>query len=87
MLKKRIDLIQILSRIAFVSFFFYSAVQAEQPKGFTQHGRFTGICSTLATIIAPGPEKDTERLYASHIYSGIVATDPLTWDTDVFQVL
>jgi hypothetical protein len=62
---------------------------ADQPPGFKLHGRFTGIGLSLATVIGPGPAKGTERLYASHIYNGdtldIVATDPLTGETDVFS--
>lgn len=47
------------------------------------------IGSSLAAIIGPGPKEGTERLYTSHIYSGntldIVATDPLTGESDIFS--
>jgi len=60
-----------------------------QPEGFRLHGRFTGIGACLKTLVAPGPEPGSERVYASHIYGGdtldIVATDPLTGETDVFS--
>jgi hypothetical protein len=59
-----------------------------QPEGFRLHARFTGIGACLKTLIGPGPETGSERLYASHIYGGdtldIVATDPLTGKTDIF---
>jgi streptogramin lyase len=59
-----------------------------QPEGFRLHARFQGIGACLKTLIGPGPEPGSQRLYASHIYGGdtldIVATDPLTGQTDVF---
>jgi hypothetical protein len=59
-----------------------------QPTGFKAHGRFMGIGGCLKTLIGPGPEPGSQRLYASHIYGGstldIVAIDPLTGKTDVF---
>ncbi|MBM3497353.1 MAG: hypothetical protein FJX74_01660 [Armatimonadetes bacterium] len=60
-----------------------------QPEGFRLHARFLGIGACLKTLIGPGPEPGSQRLYASHIYGGdtldIVATDPLTGETDVFS--
>jgi len=90
-----IQKINIIQRYLFIQFYIVlvslllcGAVLADQPPGFKLHGRVTGIGTCLVTIIGPGPEKGTERLYASHIYSGntldIVATDPLTGETDVF---
>jgi len=59
-----------------------------QPEGFHLHARFQGIGACLKTLIGPGPERGSQRLYASHIYDGdtldIVATDPLTGKTDAF---
>jgi streptogramin lyase len=64
-----------------------SSATAQQP-GFRLHGRFTGIGACLKTLIGPGPEPGSQRLYASHIYGGstldIVAVDPLTGKADVF---
>jgi hypothetical protein len=64
-----------------------SSATAQQP-GFRTHGRFTGIGQCLNSLIGPGPEPGSQRLYASHIYGGktldIVAVDPLTGKTDVF---
>lgn len=60
----------------------------ETPDGFRRHGRFRGVGACLATVIGPGPQKGTERLYASHVYDGsaldVVAVDPVTGKTDVF---
>lgn len=65
-----------------------ASVAPAQPPGFRLHARFTGIGACLNQVIGPGPEPGSERLYASHIYGGdtldIVATDPLTGQTDVF---
>jgi len=62
---------------------------AAPPEGFTLHGRFSGIGACLATVVGPGPEPGSERLYASHIYGGstldIVAFDPLTGKSEVFS--
>jgi len=58
------------------------------PDGFTLHARFVGIGGCLKTLVGPGPEPDSERIYASHIYGGdvldIVAVDPQTGHTDAF---
>ena len=56
--------------------------------GFRVHATFKGIGSCLNKVIGPGPDPGSERLYASHVYSGdlleIVAVDPLTGAVDVF---
>jgi len=61
---------------------------AAQPEGFRLHARFLGIGGCLKTLVGPGPEAGSQRLYASHIYGGdvldIVAVDPLTGKTEVF---
>jgi len=58
------------------------------PEGFRLHGRYAGIGGCLKTLIGPGPEPGSQRLYASHIYSpevfDVVAVDPATGQTDVF---
>lgn len=65
-----------------------NAVASSQPEGFRLHARFKGIGGCLNTLIGPGPEPGTQRLYASHIYGGdtldIVAVDPLTGKTEAF---
>ncbi|MBM3472673.1 MAG: hypothetical protein FJX75_05305 [Armatimonadetes bacterium] len=65
-----------------------SATCAAQPEGFRVHARFRGIGACLKTLVGPGPEAGSERLYASHIYGGdaleIVAVDPATGKTDAF---
>ena len=57
--------------------------------GFRLHSRYTGIGACLKTLVAPGPEPGTERLYASHIYGpevlDLVAIDPVTAKIDVFE--
>lgn len=72
-----------------VLLFFCNTGRAEQLAGFTLHGHITGIGLSVATIIGPGPEKGTERLYASHTYLkntlDIVAMDVLTGKSDVFS--
>jgi len=63
------------------------SVATAQPEGFKQHAVFKGIGACLGTVVGPGPEPGSERLYASHVCTGtldIVATDPLTGKTDVF---
>ena len=64
------------------------SITGAQPEGFARHARFLGIGACLKTLVGPGPEPGTERLYASHIYGGdtldVVATDPLTGKTDAF---
>ncbi len=65
-----------------------SCASAQPPPGFRLHAKFLGLGGCLKTLIGPGPEPGSQRLYASHIYGGdtldIVATDPLTGKTDVF---
>jgi|GEM_PF-5178724 len=65
-----------------------SMASAQTPDGFRVHARFSGIGACLGTVVGPGPDAGSERLYASHIYGGdvldIVATDPLTGKTEVF---
>ena len=62
--------------------------QAAQ-EGFRLHSRYTGIGACLKTLVGPGPEPGTERLYASHIYGpevlDLVAIDPVTGKIDVFE--
>jgi hypothetical protein len=63
--------------------------QAGGPGTFMRHARFRGIGGCLNTVVGPGPEAGTERVYASHIYTGqaldIVAVDPLTGRCEVFE--
>jgi len=79
----------ILVCTAFASLLGICGSMAEEPPGFTLHARIHGISSCLGSIIGPGPEPGTERLYATHGYSGslldVVAVDPLTGETDVFS--
>lgn len=59
-----------------------------QEPAFRLHGKFVGIGGCLKTLVGPGPEPGSQRLYASHIYGGdtldVVAVDPLTGATEVF---
>lgn len=77
-----------LGTALFASLSLTMAAVAAPPRGFQMHARFTGIGGCLNQIVAPGPDPGSERLYASHIYGGdtldIVATDPLTGQTEVF---
>lgn len=79
----------ILVCTAFASLLGICGSMAEEPPGFTLHARIHGISSCLGSIIGPGPEPGTERLYATHGYSGslldVVAVDPLTGEIDVFS--
>jgi streptogramin lyase len=65
-----------------------AATAQDLPPGFRQHGRFVGIGGCLNTLVGPGPEPGSERVYASHIYGGdvldIVAVDPATGKAEAF---
>ncbi len=76
-----------LMTLAVVSLSSTAPAQDAAP-GFRLHGRFVGIGACLNSLIGPGPEPGTERLYASHIYGGdvldIVAVDPVTGKAEAF---
>lgn len=59
-----------------------------QPEGFRLHGRFLGIGSCLKSLVGPGPEPGSERIYSSHVYGpqdlDVVAVDPETGEAQVF---
>jgi len=62
------------------------ACAAAQP-GFKMHGSFTGIGGRLATIVGPGPDGQSEWVYATHTYDSkfdLVAIEPRTGKTEVF---
>ena len=62
---------------------------AQQSGGFELLGNYRALGGQMATTVAPGPTKGSERLYASFLYAentlDVVAIDPATGKTEVFH--